>query len=370
MKELSALIHEYLKPEGVIGAGIATIETLAGGPPSSDLTYVMPNAKAGVVFALPLNLDAIPDYLAKKDRTTYESDYIRQSSLGNGIAVKLANYLAAKGHPSTPLAVNEVYRDDNPGAGLEMYPPISLRYLAAASGVGFFGFSGNLLTKDYGAAIILGGLVTEAELIPDSPLDESENYCDDCFLCCGGCPSGSLHEQKRVTITMGGHSHSYGAKHGNLPCAFVCGGFSGLHHSGKWSTWATGRFPLPQTNEETVAVYQGNLDAFDKRPAAPGGRYHTMSQNKIYYVCSNCQLICNPDKEERKRRFKLLTHAGVIVQNEDGTLDAVTPEEARKRMDAMTPERRALYEGEIEPDTKALEKFKKLSLESTVLQGL
>ena len=49
----------------------------------------------------------------------------------------------------------------------------------------------------------------------------------------------------------------------------------------------------------------------------------------------------------------------MIVQNEDGTLDAVTPEEARKRLDAMTPERRALYEGEIEPDTTALEKFKK-----------
>jgi hypothetical protein len=39
----------------------------------------------------------------------------------------------------------------------------------------------------------------------------------------------------------------------------------------------------------------------------------------------------------------------VIVQNEDGTLDAVTPEEGRKRMDAMEPERRALYEGELEP---------------------
>jgi hypothetical protein len=38
----------------------------------------------------------------------------------------------------------------------------------------------------------------------------------------------------------------------------------------------------------------------------------------------------------------------VIVQNEDGTLEAVTPEEARKRLDAMAPERRALYEGEIE----------------------
>ena len=27
----------------------------------------------------------------------------------------------------------------------------------------------------------------------------------------------------------------------------------------------------------------------------------------------------------------------------------MTPEEARKRLDAMAPERRALYEGELEP---------------------
>ena len=92
-----------------------------------------------------------------------------------------------------------------------------------------------------------------------------------------------------------------------------------------------------------------HLEAYNKRPPAPGGRYHTFSQNPIYYVCSNCQLICTPDKEERKRRNKLVKKSGVIVQNEDGTLDAVTPEEARKRLDAMEPERRAMYEGEIEP---------------------
>jgi hypothetical protein len=38
----------------------------------------------------------------------------------------------------------------------------------------------------------------------------------------------------------------------------------------------------------------------------------------------------------------------VVVQNEDGTLEAVTPEEARKRLVAMEPERRAMYEGELE----------------------
>jgi hypothetical protein len=63
-------------------------------------------------------------------------------------------------------------------------------------------------------------------------------------------------------------------------------------------------------------------------------------------------MVCHPDKEERKRRIKLVKEGGVIVQNEDGTLDAVTPEEARKRLDAMDPETRAMYEGPVEPDDR------------------
>ena len=350
MKVTNEIIMKYLKVEGVVHAGIATPETLAGGPPSTDLSYVMPSAKSAIVFALPLNLDAIPDYLGKKDRLTYEINYIRISSLGDGIAVKLANFLKVQGYPSVPLAVNEIYRDGPPEDKKYMYPDISLRYLAAASGVGFFGFSGNLLTNDYGPAIILGGLLTEAELEPTKPLDKSENYCDyyDCLQCCGGCASKTLHGQELVTVTIGGHEHTYGKKKGNLPCAFICGGFSGLNHSGKWSTWSPGRFPLPQTDEEVIRVAKGQLEAFNKRPEQPGGRYHTFTDRKIYYVCSNCQFICTPDREERKRRNKMLRESGVVVQNEDGTLEAVTPEEARKRLDAMDPERSAMYEGELE----------------------
>ena len=67
------IIMKYLKVEGVVHAGIATPETLAGGPPSTDLSYVMPSAKSSMVFVLPLKLDAIPDYLAKKDRLTIET---------------------------------------------------------------------------------------------------------------------------------------------------------------------------------------------------------------------------------------------------------------------------------------------------------
>jgi hypothetical protein len=75
-----------------------------------------------------------------------------------------------------------------------------------------------------------------------------------------------------------------------------------------------------------------------------GGYYHVLSPHKMYLTCGNCQLVCHPDKEERKRRYKLLTESGVVVQGQDGSLQAVSPEEARQRLGALPQERRALYE--------------------------
>ena len=86
---------------------------------------------------------------------------------------------------------------------------------------------------------------------------------------------------------------------------------------------------------------------YGQRPEGPGGRYHSMMNYKLYTTCGNCQIVCVPDKEERKRRYQLLAKGGVIVQNEDGSLEAVSPEEAEKRLAVMEPERRALYTGNL-----------------------
>jgi hypothetical protein len=40
----------------------------------------------------------------------------------------------------------------------------------------------------------------------------------------------------------------------------------------------------------------------------------------------------------------MLVESGVIVQNTDGTLEAVTPQEAKKRISEMDRKTRALYE--------------------------
>ena len=69
-----------------------------------------------------------------------------------------------------------------------------------------------------------------------------------------------------------------------------------------------------------------------------------MPGDRVELTCGNCQLICHPDKEIRKKRFKMLVESGVIVENPDGSREAVSPKEARKRLAAMDPGIRALYE--------------------------
>jgi len=69
-----------------------------------------------------------------------------------------------------------------------------------------------------------------------------------------------------------------------------------------------------------------------------------MPGDRVELTCGNCQLICHPDKKVRQRRYKMLTESGVIVENPDGSREAVAPKEAQKRLAAMEPRTRSLYE--------------------------
>jgi hypothetical protein len=81
-----------------------------------------------------------------------------------------------------------------------------------------------------------------------------------------------------------------------------------------------------------------------KWPASAGGRYFYFSDEKLRVSCANCQLMCCPDKDERKSRYKMLTESGVVLQNSDGSLEAVSPKDADKRLASMSITQRALYQ--------------------------
>ena len=170
MEKITRRATDLARCYGASAAGIVTTDMLKGGPPSTDLTYVLPKAKSAISFAVSLNQDYIESWFNKKSHADHLQNNIQANVVASGISLELANYLSQKGYPSVPLTANTAYRTDSKNGIYDELPPISHRYLAVRSGVGFFGLSGNVLTITDGAAIILGSVVTEARLIPTKPI--------------------------------------------------------------------------------------------------------------------------------------------------------------------------------------------------------
>jgi epoxyqueuosine reductase QueG len=344
-EDLNQLVKDLVLDAGAIDVGVVTTETLKGGPPSTDLSYVLEGAKSAVVFALPLDQEKIEQFLKKEDFHGHNLDNIRTNTQASGIALDLARFLEMKGHAAVPVESNQVYRKDTPRGPFEEKPPISHRYLAVRAGIGHFGLSGNVIRKKEGAAIILGSMVTDAVLTPTDPLPAEENYCDECRQCFSACASGLMHVDEKTTITMGGIEFSYARRENYNRCDYICGGYTGLSKSGKWSTWSPARFPIPEKDEEFLDAIRAAIKPYAYRPRPGVGFYNPLLPgNKAQFTCAHCQLICHPDKDVRKKRFKMLTEAGVVIQLEDGSLKAVSPEEALEHLQAMSPDVRALYE--------------------------
>ena len=72
------------------------------------------------------------------------------------------------------------------------------REAAARSGVGFYGKNTMLITRRHGSWIVLGTLVTTADVEATAPL---ELDCGSCTLCIEACPTGALDEPGVVDAT-------------------------------------------------------------------------------------------------------------------------------------------------------------------------
>jgi epoxyqueuosine reductase len=72
------------------------------------------------------------------------------------------------------------------------------REAAARAGVGFYGKNTMLITRRHGSWVVLGTLVTEAEIEPSPPLGLD---CGSCRLCVDACPTGALDEPGTLDST-------------------------------------------------------------------------------------------------------------------------------------------------------------------------
>src|SRR5919197_20555 len=72
------------------------------------------------------------------------------------------------------------------------------REAAARAGVGFYGKNTLLITRRHGSWVVLGTLVTDAELEPTPPLATD---CGSCTLCIEACPTNALDEPGTLDST-------------------------------------------------------------------------------------------------------------------------------------------------------------------------
>jgi epoxyqueuosine reductase QueG len=346
---LNKQIEAFLKDRGAMHVGFATLDTLAGGPPSVDISYLLPEARSAISFALPLDREIIRKYLAKEEWFEAEEDDLAVNKKSAELGQELARWLEAKGYKAfAPKETNNIYRTEVKGWKKEMYPDISHRYIAVRSGVGAFGWSGNVGIKDWGTAIILNTVVTNAELESTDPIPPEDSFCTECKRCVLACTAQFFDAKEKTEITMGGQTFSYSRRHNKYRCQLVCGGFSGVHRSKQWSTWSPGRFDLPEGDDEKALIkvlaesVLGYMKWPERKPA--GGFSHPLLKGKnLRHTCGMCQKICWGNEAETKKNYELLINSGCVIQKPDGEVLVLPPDEARKVFDAFPRKHRKLY---------------------------
>ena len=155
-----------------------------------SISRILPTAKIVMVIAAKHSLGAI----RSSNNQVAQFDTINAYEECAKAAHKTSRYLESNGFLSVavpafiPLDMGETKKG--------MKGEICWRRAGVRAGLGSYGENGLLITKEFGAAIRISGLVTSAELEPDQALDE--DVCDHCKRCVEACPVGALSGEGKI----------------------------------------------------------------------------------------------------------------------------------------------------------------------------
>jgi len=188
--------------------GVTTKEILANGPPSADPSYLLQTANSVISFALSLDREKVRSFISK---TKWRSHCLNRKSVVQKLYVigdRIAEQLRSEGFEAVNVDINSNYRPEKKAKNVaemtEFHPDFSHRYAALAAGVGRLGWSGNLLTKEYGALVELSSVLTSARLTPDMPIPDEDHPCDRCKMCSLVCPVEMIRSKESVQVTVAG----------------------------------------------------------------------------------------------------------------------------------------------------------------------
>lgn len=310
--------------------GVTSRAILSDGPPSADPRYLLPSANSVISFAVSLDMDIARNFISKKEWRAHCDDRKRIALKLYRIGDALVELLRSKGHEAVNVDLNNNYRPEDNAADVtemtEFHPDFSHRYAALSAGIGRLGWSGNLLTRKYGALVELGSVLTSATLAADSPISDEDHPCDKCKMCSLVCPVEMIHPKVSTQVTVAGITETIARKRPNTCCWIGCTGYQGLATSQTWSNWSPYRLPhaLPKEKQELdalcIRLQKADPQMEDAENSFNNYRQVVYDPDRFYYtVCGFCRAVCSPGREVRLANRKLIMHSGTVALKLDGS---------------------------------------------------
>jgi epoxyqueuosine reductase len=175
MKTLNNELTTFLKSKGASLIGYA------------DLNEIDPAVRDGFPFGISIAIALNPQVMSgiKTSPTKqYYDEYVRLNALLDNIAQSAAQFLLEKGYRAK--ARFATFEEDE----ATLTAKLPHKTVATRAGLGWVGKSNLLVTENYGSAVRLVTVLTDAPLTAAKPVNSSR--CGECSACVDICPAHTL----------------------------------------------------------------------------------------------------------------------------------------------------------------------------------
>lgn len=172
-QELTEEILHVLRAAGAVLVGIGDMSQVMQSPLPVGIAAALP-VPAAIVE--PLKSAPVKEYLAAIDSLNQQLDAIVEAGQA---------FLQRRGYQAIALTTKTVRLDRS-----QWTTPLPHKTVATRAGLGWIGKNCLLITKEYGSAVRITSLLTDAPLTCSQPMNKSQ--CGTCSLCVQACPAQAL----------------------------------------------------------------------------------------------------------------------------------------------------------------------------------
>jgi len=174
------------------GADIIRFVDISSFPRGQTLGY-----EKAIIFCMVLSRQYLVDFLNGKPINFDNDEYLIKERRVEELADWLAKYIHHKGFQAHSQSeesnlkngyIEQAYIDPELRQGISILPQ---KAIARAGGLGFIGKSNLLVTEEFGSALTMCSVLTDAPVLTESnPIIESK--CKSCIVCVESCSANAL----------------------------------------------------------------------------------------------------------------------------------------------------------------------------------